>query len=318
MNLLYITFGSNTAVHMQAAFSIYSFLARFEKYNSVNIITDNKLYYQHLEDRVNIIEMTEEELKEWKGEYQFFWRIKIKAIEKICKRKKIKAVYLTSHHHYPTTVTLIASRRVKLLCLANQYGFTIIEDDYDYDFHYCSSPILPLISADDCGMVVYVGTLSKTVSPAIRTGYIIAPKNLLSEVVRLRQLVDGQGDPIMELALAEMFDEGEIRRHMKKALKTYHERRDFFCDLLRNKLSDVIDFKRPDGGLAIWAKFDKSVPLPELNVKMKAKGIIISNGLINNTGKTLMNANRMGFAWMNEKEAEKAIIILNDTIREGF
>ena len=84
MNLLYITFGVNTAVHMQAAFSIYSFLARFEKYNSVNIITDNKLHYQHLEDRVNIIEMTEEELKEWKGEYQFFWRIKIKAIEKIC------------------------------------------------------------------------------------------------------------------------------------------------------------------------------------------------------------------------------------------
>jgi GntR family transcriptional regulator/MocR family aminotransferase len=101
--------------------------------------------------------------------------IDVNAIEKICKRKKIKAVYVTSHHHYPTTVTLIASRRMKLLCLANQYGFTIIEDDYDYDFHYCSSPILPLISADDCGMVVYVGTLSKTVSPAIRTGYIIAP-----------------------------------------------------------------------------------------------------------------------------------------------
>lgn len=84
MNLLYITFGKNTAVHMQAAFSIYSFLARFYQYNSVNIITDNKLYYQHLADKVNIIEMTEAELEAWKGEYQFFWRIKIKAIEKIC------------------------------------------------------------------------------------------------------------------------------------------------------------------------------------------------------------------------------------------
>ena len=139
-------------------------------------------------------------------------------------------------------------------------------------FIICSSPILPLISADSRGMVVYVGTLSKTISPAIRTGYIIAPVNLLKEVVRLRQLVDGQGDPIMELTLAEMFDEGEIRRHMKKALKTYHERRDFFCDLSRDKLSDVIDFKRPDGGLAIWAKFDKSVPLPEAECKNESKG----------------------------------------------
>lgn len=69
---------------MQAAFSIYSFLAGFEKYNSVNIITDNKLYYQHFDDKVNIIEMTEAEFNAWKGEYKFFWRIKIKAIEKIC------------------------------------------------------------------------------------------------------------------------------------------------------------------------------------------------------------------------------------------
>jgi len=217
--------------------------------------------------------------------------------------------------HFIIFINTVGDKFLFLLCLANEYGFTIIEDDYDYDFHYCSSPILPLISADSRGMVVYVGTLSKTISPAIRTGYIIAPVNLLKEVVRLRQLIDGQGDPIMELTLAEMFDEGEIRRHMKKALKTYHERRDFFCGLLKDKLSDVIDFKRPDGGLAIWAKFDKSVPLPELSAKMKAKGTIISNGLINNTGKVSLNAVRMGFGWMNEKEAEKAILLLNDTVR---
>ena len=69
--------------------------------------------------------------------------IDVDAIEKLCKRKKIKAMYITSHHHYPTTVTLTAARRIKLLGLAEQYGFFIIEDDYDYDFHYLSSPIPP-------------------------------------------------------------------------------------------------------------------------------------------------------------------------------
>ena len=241
--------------------------------------------------------------------------IDVDMIEKICKKKKIKAVYVTSHHHYPTTVTLIASRRVKLLSLAEKYGFIIIEDDYDYDFHYLSSPILPLISADVKGMVVYIGTLSKTIAPAIRTGYIIAPVNLILELCRIRQLIDTQGDPIMELTLAEMFAEGSIKRHMKKALNEYHRRRDFVTKYLSEKLSGTIDFKVPDGGLAIWAKFDKRVPLPALSQKLRAQGIILSNGLINNVGNDLLNSTRMGFAWMNEKEAENAINILAKTVK---
>ncbi len=156
-------------------------------------------------------------------------------------------------------------------------------------------------------MIIYIGTLSKTIAPAIRTGYVIAPPNLILELARIRQLIDTQGDPIMELALAEMFSDGEIRRHMKKALQEYHRRRDFLCSLLTSQLSDIIDFKIPDGGLAIWAKFDKSVPLPPLTEKLKAQGLIISNGLIHNTVPHHLNSTRMGFAWMNEKEAEKAI-----------
>jgi GntR family transcriptional regulator / MocR family aminotransferase len=241
--------------------------------------------------------------------------IDVDAIEKICKRKKIKALYITSHHHYPTTVTLIASRRIKLLSLAEQFGFIIIEDDYDYDFHYLSSPILPLISADTKGMVVYIGTLSKTIGPAIRTGYIVAPSNLILELCRIRQLIDTQGDPIMEIALAEMFMEGNIKRHMKKAQNEYHRRRDFLCSSLQQKLSDVIEFKVPDGGLAIWAKFHKSVPLPPLTEKLKSQGLILSNGLIHNNTPASLNSTRMGFAWINEQETENAVNLVAKTIR---
>jgi GntR family transcriptional regulator/MocR family aminotransferase len=241
--------------------------------------------------------------------------IDVDAIEKLCRRKKIKALYITSHHHYPTTVTLSAARRIQLLSLAGKYGFIIIEDDYDYDFHYLSSPMLPLVSADTKGMVVYIGTLSKTIAPAIRTGYIIAPQNLILELSRIRQLIDVQGDPIMELALIEMFEEGNIKRHMKKALLAYHKRRDFLCSLLNDKLSDIIDFKVPNGGLAIWAKFDKSVPLPPLTEKLRSQGLILSNGLIHNTSSISLNSTRMGFGWMNEEEAENAVELLNKAIR---
>jgi GntR family transcriptional regulator/MocR family aminotransferase len=165
-------------------------------------------------------------------------------------------------------------------------------------------------------MVVYIGTLSKTIAPAIRTGYIIAPPNLLLELCRIRQLIDTQGDPVMELALAEMFLEGNIRRHMKKAVQEYHRRRDFLCGYLKEQLADVIDFKVPDGGLAIWARFNKTVPLPPLTEKLKAQGLILSNGLIHNNSSNLLNATRIGFAWMNEKESENAVNIMAKTIRQ--
>ena len=241
--------------------------------------------------------------------------IDVDAIEKLCRKKKIKAVFVTPHHHYPTTVTLAASRRIRLVELSEKFGFIIIEDDYDYDFHYQSNPILPLISADQKGMIVYIGTLSKTIAPAIRTGYIVAPSNLILELSRIRQIIDTQGDPIMEMTLAEMFSDGEIRRHMKKAQQEYHRRRDSLCELLTQKLPGIIDFNIPDGGLAVWAKFDKSVPLPPLTEKLRSQGLILSNGLIHNISSNSLNCTRMGFAWMNEKETEQAMTILTKTIK---
>ncbi|MFT4022348.1 MAG: hypothetical protein QM664_01040 [Flavihumibacter sp.] len=84
MHLLYVTFGNNNRNHTQAYFSIYSFWAKKLTLSSINIITDKPRFYKSIENKVNIIEADEAQLLDWKGEYGFFWRIKIKAIEKIC------------------------------------------------------------------------------------------------------------------------------------------------------------------------------------------------------------------------------------------
>ncbi|HYV92080.1 MAG TPA: PLP-dependent aminotransferase family protein [Chitinophagales bacterium] len=242
--------------------------------------------------------------------------IDVEQIEQVCRKKKIRVVFLTPHHHYPTTVTLSAARRMKLISLAEKYGFIIIEDDYDYDFHYESSPILPLASADRNGMVIYVGTLSKTIAPALRLGYVAAPKNLIQELCKLRQVIDIQGDPLLEEAVAQLFSLGEIRRHMKKALKEYKKRRDFVCGLLKEELPDAIQFKMPEGGLAIWAKFDEKIPLNDLSVNLRKKNIILSSGAIHNVDDMpKLNATRMGFGWMDTREAERAVDILCDVVR---
>lgn len=85
MHLLYITFGKNATIHSQAAFSVYTFLAQNENITSINIITDSPDYYEHIKDRVRIVKVSRYQLQEWKGPHNFFWRIKIKGLEWICR-----------------------------------------------------------------------------------------------------------------------------------------------------------------------------------------------------------------------------------------
>lgn len=95
----------------------------------------------------------------------------------------------------------------------------------------------------------------------------------------------------------------------------YKQRRDFMCSILADRLSAVIDFKIPDGGLAIWSKYDKKINLPGLALKLKEKGIILSNGRVHDSiaGRKL-NSTRMVFGWMNLKESEMAVDILYKAI----
>lgn len=241
--------------------------------------------------------------------------IDVDALAELCEQQQamsqsIRMVYVTPHHHYPTTVTLRADRRVRLLQLAEQYGFAVLEDDYDYDFHYLSRPILPLASADRRGMIVYVGSLTKSVAPAFRVGYVVAPTELIDELARLRRIIDRQGDPVLEYAIGQLFHTGEMKRHFRKSLRAYHARRDYVCELLASELSDVVQFQKPDGGMAVWATFDSAIDLNALAERAARAGLYLSSGLSHNPPEKSMNSTRLGFASSTEEELEQAVGVL--------
>jgi GntR family transcriptional regulator/MocR family aminotransferase len=235
----------------------------------------------------------------------------IDAVEKLCKKKKIKLVYVIPHHHNPTTVTLIPERRMRLLELASKYNFAIIEDDYDYDFHYASKPIMPMASHDRHGHVIYIGTLTKTLAPAIRFGFMVAPEKFIQTATWLRKTIDTQGDSLMENAIAELYKDGTITRHIKRSVKLYKERRDHFCNLLQDEFRETISFKIPDGGMSVWTKFVNR-DLKIISSKAFAKGLIVKDGTTYDTEKIKYNAVRLGFASLNFKEQEKAVKILKE------
>ena len=234
------------------------------------------------------------------------------AIERICQKTPVRMIYVTPHHQHPTTVIMPAERRLKLLQLASKYSFCILEDDYDYDFHYNSNPILPLAAADAGRNVVYVGSLSKVFSPALRVGYVVAPAEIIEAMSNLRRIIDRQGDNLLESAVAVLFRDGEMRRHLKKAQKIYHRRRDLFCEMLKTELGHAVEFTKPTGGLAVWARFDRTYPLTEVARKSRENGLWISDGL--HYGSKL-NATRLGFASVNEEEIEHGMEILKKILR---
>jgi len=240
----------------------------------------------------------------------------LNAVEEICKKKQVRLLYVIPHHHRPTTVTLSSERRMQLLELAMKYRFAILEDDYDYDYHYTSSPVLPLASADYYGSVIYVGSFCKTIAPGIRVGFVAAPQSLISHLARLRRMIDRQGEQLLEEALANLLKNGDIGRHLKKTNKIYHERRDVFCNLLRDQLGEHVSFKVPDGGFAVWMRYLNGINAKEVAVKAEEMGLSLSNGQEYFYVSENTEFIRLGFASLNEKELEESVGILSRAVRK--
>jgi GntR family transcriptional regulator/MocR family aminotransferase len=235
-------------------------------------------------------------------------------LEEILQHKKIKAVYTIPHHHLPTTVTMSSGRRLKLLNLAKEHRFAIIEDDYDFDFHYENKPYLPLASIDHNQNVIYIGSISKTFAPALRIGFMVGSLAFANAAASLRELIDRHGDTLLEEAFAVLFDNGEMERHFRKSLKIYKQRRNLFCQLLQSDFKEEITFKIPEGGLAVWSIFNKKTDLTQMSADALKKGLFIDDGNFYRNESFSANALRMGFASLKESEMVEALGILKKVV----
>ena len=231
----------------------------------------------------------------------------VDALARLANRIKLRAVCVTPHHQYPTTVTLKAARRLALLALARAKRFAIIEDDYDHEFHYDGRPVLPLASADHAGHVVYIGTLSKILAPGLRIGYVVAPPAVLRSIGAIRSLLDIQGDLATEAAVAALIEEGELSRHIARVRRVYANRREILATSLRRAFGDGVDFTLPAGGMALWVRLRMSV-----DVEVWARRSI-DHGVSWYTGRRYAFDGqpkpfaRFSFAWLNERELPEAV-----------
>jgi GntR family transcriptional regulator/MocR family aminotransferase len=145
---------------------------------------------------------------------------------------RVDLVVVTPNRQHPTGVTLSPARRSRLLAWARASGSLVLEDDYDAEFRYDRHPIGPLQGLDP-EMVVYAGTASKTLAPAIRLGWLVVPPRWRQEVVRQKELADWHSGALEQLALAEMLVTTAYDRHVRKMRRRYQHRRDSIMAALR-------------------------------------------------------------------------------------
>jgi GntR family transcriptional regulator/MocR family aminotransferase len=153
-------------------------------------------------------------------------------------RADADAVVLTPAHQHPTGVVLTGERREALLAWLRRAGAVAIEDDYDAEYRYDRAAIGALQGLDP-DRVVYAGSLSKTLAPALRLGWLVVPPALLEAVTHEKLLADRGTARIEQHALADFLDRGELDRHLRRMRARYRRRRDALVQALADALPDA-------------------------------------------------------------------------------
>jgi GntR family transcriptional regulator / MocR family aminotransferase len=135
-----------------------------------------------------------------------------------------RLVYLTPTHQFPTGAVLTPERRLALLDWLARHDAWLLEDDYDSEYRYSGPPLPSLQGLDRAGRCLYLGTLSKLLHPALRVGYLVAPPALRPAVTAAKSALDQATAPMLQEALAELFENGEIERHLRRAGREYRAR----------------------------------------------------------------------------------------------
>ncbi len=163
--------------------------------------------------------------------------------------RKARAALVAPSHQYPLGATMSASRRLQLLDWAQESGSWIIEDDYDSEYRYGSMPIASLQGLDQNSRVIYVGTFSKTVFPALRLGYVVIPEDLVDRFVAVRHAIDVAPPSFYQTVLTDFMNEGHYARHIRRMRILYGERRAALVQALQQEFGSELEILGAEAGM---------------------------------------------------------------------
>ncbi len=222
-------------------------------------------------------------------------------------RSSPRLVYVTPSHQYPLGITMSLRRRLELLDWAAKSEAWILEDDYDSEYRYGGKPLSSLQGLDQNHRVIYMGTFSKVLFPALRLGYLVVPAELIPSFVAAKALSDRNSPVIEQATLTAFIRDGHFGRHVRKMRILYHERQKVLLDAVAAELQGALLLKPADTGLHIVGWLRRGANDEELSQQAQDAGVWLSP-LSAYTMEHSRNAGVvLGYAAYNEEEIRKCV-----------
>lgn len=231
------------------------------------------------------------------------------------KRPLPKLLYTIPTFQNPTGTTLTLDRRRRLLELAEEYDFVILEDDAYGVLRYDGEDVSPLKALDDSGRVVYVGTFSKTIAPGIRTGWVIADGPIIEQVDRLNP---GGTNTFTQGVLGRYCRDGYYDENVSELRRTYEQRRDLMLDRLTALMPPSTEWTTPDGGFFVWVTLPNGFDSAELLSTAAEAGVVYLPGEHFFEGRERCDSLRLSFSYASLDEIDRGIEALAEAIESAL
>ncbi|SDR63731.1 transcriptional regulator, GntR family [Rhizobiales bacterium GAS113] len=234
-----------------------------------------------------------------------------------------RLAYVTPSHQFPLGGVMPISRRHQLLEWARHHDAYVIEDDYDSEYRYDINPVPPLHRLEDRSTVIYLGTISKTLSPMLRIGYLVVPPELQEVFATAKQLLDRHSPVTEQEALASLIESGAYESHVRRARRLNGERRETLLNALRRRFGDRIAIEGADAGLhvVVWFRdLPRSLEARLVEEARRAGVGIHSVSPLYDREADKKQADRvglvMGYSALSTRQIEKGVQLLLEAVQQ--
>lgn len=235
-------------------------------------------------------------------------------VERIPAGCRARFAFVTPSNQFPRGGAMPLARRLALLKWAQQADALILEDDYDGELRYSEHPLAALQGLDEEGRVIYLGTFSKVLFPAMRLGYLVLPPKLLAPFVQAMQLVDRGAPTLTQAAVADFITEGHFERHLRRLRKVYGRRRKLLVGELKKHLPDVVHYSTEEAGLHVMLYLEPRFDEKTIIRKAALVGIGVYPGAPYHVGRPPRPSILLGFSGLAKEEIAEGIFRLGQVL----
>lgn len=237
-----------------------------------------------------------------------YWEMKDASIDSL--------LYTIPTHHNPTGMVMSEKRRRELLNFCQNKRMPMLEDDAYGQLWFEEKPPRAIKASDKTGSVIYMGTVSKTMAPGLRIGWVVGPEAVVQRLGDVKMQTDYGASSVSQWMMTELLTSGDYDVYLAGLRRELKDRRDHALDAVRRNFSDMATWSKPTGGFYIWLRFNKKVPIDKVFREALQRGVLLNPGNVYDYIEN--HAIRISYAYADLCDMTKALEILASIVEKYY